>query len=97
MSCVEGCCCTREEFFMGLNQVMNKITMWVMGFSPLAIFCLIVNMMASQGLPALKSLMWYCLTVVIGIFCHILFLLLILKVFGKKSPIEFLKVLEKLG
>ena len=80
-----------SSFFIGLNEVMNKITMWVMRASPIAIFCLITNMMASQGMAALNSLLWYCLTVILGIFIHIVFLLFIVKVFGKKSPLEFLK------
>lgn len=80
-----------SNFFSGLNEVMNKITMWVMKVSPVAIFCLIANMMASQGIAALNSLLWYCLTVIIGIFLHIIFLLTLVKVLGKKSPIAFLK------
>mgnify|MGYP005649305159 CR=1 FL=1 len=80
-----------SNFFIGLNEVMNKITMWVMRVSPVAIFCLIANMMASQGIAALNSLLWYCLTVIIGILFHIIFLLILVKVLGKKSPISFLK------
>jgi len=80
-----------SNFFPSLNLVMNKITMWVMKLSPVAIGCLITNMMATQGIPALQSLSWYCITVIAGIFLHILFLLLIVKVFGKMGPITFLK------
>tara|TARA_B100000925_G_C22010284_1_gene475956 strand:+ start:3214 stop:4602 length:1389 start_codon:yes stop_codon:yes gene_type:complete len=80
-----------SSFFTGLNEVMNKITMWVMRISPVAIFCLIANMMASQGIAALNSLLWYCLTVIVGIFCHIIFLLLLVQVLGRKNPLEFLK------
>ena len=79
------------SFFAGLNIVMNKITMWVMKLSPIAIGCLITNMMATQGLPALQSLSWYCITIIVGIFFHILFLLFIVQVFGKMSPIKFLR------
>jgi proton glutamate symport protein len=79
------------QFFSSLNLVMNTITMWVMKLSPVAIGCLITNMIATQGLPALQSLSWYCVTVIVGIFIHIIFLLVIVKVFGKMGPITFLK------
>ncbi len=80
-----------SNFFSSLNLVMNTITMWVMKLSPIAIACLITNMMATQGIPALQSLSWYCITVVVGIAFHIIFLLIIVQVFGKMSPFTFLK------
>ena len=76
------------SFFMGLNEVMHKITLWVMSASPVAILCLIANMMAKQGLAALNSLMWYCLTIIIGIALHIVFLLFLVRTIGKKSPLS---------
>ena len=79
------------SFFSGLNLVMNTITMWVMKMSPVAIGCLITNMMATQGIPALQSLSWYCLTIIVGIAIHIIFLLIIVQLFGKMSPIKFLQ------
>ena len=83
------------SFFMGLNEVMHKITLWVMSASPIAILCLIANMMAKQGLAALNSLMWYCLTIIIGIALHIVFLLFLVRTIGKKSPLEFLKGIKE--
>ena len=79
------------NFFQGMNVVMNKITLWIMGLSPFAIACLITNMMAKQGIAALQALGWYCITVVFGIFLHIIFLLAILKVLGKMNPLKFLR------
>ena len=78
------------SFFSGLNMVMNQITMWVMRLSPVAISCLIINMMATQGIPALQSLSWYCITIIVGIAAHIIFLLFIVQVLGKMSPLKFL-------
>lgn len=80
-----------SSFFAGLNEVMNQITMWVMKLSPVAIGCLITNMIATQGIPALQSLSWYCVTVIVGIAVHIGFLLLIISVFGKMNPLTFLR------
>ena len=80
-----------SSFFAGLNEVMNQITMWVMKLSPVAIGCLITNMIATQGIPALQSLSWYCITVIVGIAVHIGFLLLIISIFGKMNPLTFLR------
>lgn len=80
-----------SQFFISLNNVMNLITMWIMKLSPLAIGCLITNMMAAQGLAALQSLSWYCLTVIIGIAIHIIFLLSVVKIIGGMNPLKFLK------
>jgi len=52
-------------------------------------------MMASQGLAALSSLAWYCATVIIGIALHIAFILFLVSVIGKKSPIEFIKGIKE--
>ncbi|MBG09274.1 MAG: hypothetical protein CME68_10980 [Halobacteriovoraceae bacterium] len=79
------------SFFIALSKVMNVITMWLMKLSPVAIGCLITSMVATQGLPALKSLAWYCLTVIAGIGLHIFCLLAIVSIFGKMSPFTFLK------
>jgi proton glutamate symport protein len=79
------------NFFLSLNVVMNKITMWIMSFSPLAIGCLITSMIATQGLPALKSLAWYCITVIVGIAIHIVCLLALVAIFGKMNPITFIQ------
>ena len=43
-----------SSFFAGLNEVMNQITMWVMKLSPVAIGCLITNMIATQGYQRYK-------------------------------------------
>ena len=79
------------NFFIGLSEVMNVITMWLMKLSPLAIGCLITSMVATQGMPALKSLAWYCLTVIAGIGIHIVCLLALVYFIGKMSPLKFLQ------
>lgn len=79
------------SFFQGLNEVMMKITLWVMNIAPLAIGCLIASTVAKQGIDALISLGWYCATVVIGIGAHVIFLLTLVAVLGKMSPLTFLK------
>lgn len=81
-------------FFRALNEVMMKITLWIMMIAPLGIFCIMAGLVATLGVDALKSLAWYCLAVIGGIALHVCFLLTIVSVIGKKSPLEFLKGIQ---
>ena len=79
------------NFFIGLNEVMMKLTMWLMEISPYGIGCIIASLVATLGIPALISLSWYCATVIIGIGIHILVLFTLVAVLGKMSPLVFAK------
>ncbi len=79
------------QFFVALADVMMKVTLWVMEFAPIALGCIIASLVATLGVDALTSLGWYCITVVFGIGIHIIILLMIVSVFGKTSPLTFMK------
>ncbi len=79
------------EFFTSFNKVMLVITLWIMELAPIGIACIIASLVASLGIDALKSLAWYCVTVVGGIGVHILVLLALVKVVGKMAPMTFLR------
>lgn len=79
------------SFFQGLNEVMMKITLWVMNLAPVAIGCIIASLVAKLGVDALQSLVWYCITVIVGIAVHVVALLAIVAVLGRMNPIEFMR------
>jgi Na+/H+-dicarboxylate symporter len=79
------------DFFKAFNEVVMKITLWVMEVAPLAIGCIIAQVLMELGVDAIKALGWYCLTVVVGIGLHVIVLLAIVSVFGNMSPVTFLK------
>lgn len=79
------------DFFHALNGAMMKITLWLMAASPVALGCIVASLVATLGLDALKSLGWYCATVVVGIAIHVAFLLSLIAILGRSSPIEFAK------
>ncbi len=74
----------------GANAAIMMITGWVMRFSPLFIFCLIVALAARQGAAAFQSLFWYVLTVLLAILAHNIVLMTILRVIGKHSVRKFM-------
>ncbi|MCC6699020.1 MAG: dicarboxylate/amino acid:cation symporter [Candidatus Hydrogenedentes bacterium] len=79
------------DFFKAFNAVMMTITLWLMRLAPVCIGCIIASMIATLGVDALKSLLWYCMTVVGGIGVHICALLSLVLVVGRMSPFRFLR------
>ncbi|OYW97246.1 MAG: hypothetical protein B7Z14_18240, partial [Bosea sp. 32-68-6] len=53
-----------RDLFNQLADVMTLITTWVMKFTPLAVFCLVIPAIAEVGLGILQNLVPYVLTVV---------------------------------
>jgi solute carrier family 1 (neuronal/epithelial high affinity glutamate transporter), member 1 len=78
------------RFFEALNDVMMKITLWIMEIAPIGVGCIMASLVATLGTDALQSLAWYSATVVGGIGVHICVLLLIVSLIGRMSPAKFL-------
>lgn len=81
-------------FFRGFNKVMMTITLWVMEIAPVAIGCLIASLVATLGYDALRSLGWYCATVIGGIAVHLCLLLTLVAVLGRMSPGTFIRGIQ---
>ncbi len=75
-------------FFQGLNEVIMQITHWLMAVSPVAIACIVAELVATTGPEVFESLGWYCLTVIGGILVHVLVLLAICKLIGGVGPLQ---------
>lgn len=76
------------QFFSGLNAVMLKITNWLMSLAPICIAFLVAKLIAESGPNVFGSLLWYCLTVIVGIVLHVGVLVTIAKVFGGVGPAQ---------
>ena len=80
-----------RDLFNQLADVMTLITVWVMKFTPLAVFCLIIPAIAEVGVGVLQNLVPYVLTVVGALLMHSLVVLpLVLKLMGV-SPLQHYK------
>ena len=76
----------------GCNSIMQKMVEVVMTVAPYGVFCLIANLVGTTGVENLKEIFSLVLTVWGGCLVHILvFLPLLLKFYGKVSPIKFYK------
>jgi proton glutamate symport protein len=80
------------SFFEGLNEIMLKMSDWVMRLAPFGVFALMAYTIGTTGLEVLKPLALYMLTVIAGLLVHAcLTLPVLLAAIGEYSPIRFIK------
>ncbi|MBX3180188.1 MAG: dicarboxylate/amino acid:cation symporter [Candidatus Hydrogenedentes bacterium] len=79
------------RLFSAMNDIIMKITLWIMEFSPLAIGCLMGSTMATLGFDALQSLAWYSLTIVLALALHSVFIVGIVSYLARIRPAFFLR------
>lgn len=83
------------RFFQGLNEVIMRITHWLMQIAPVAIGCIVAKLVAETGPGVFVSLGWYCATVLIGIGVHFVVLIGIAKFVGGVSPVQLYRGLRE--
>ncbi len=83
---------TLTAVFTEFNDVMMTITMMVMKFAPLGVFCLVAKTFSVLGVDALSGLVKYLVTVFIGlgIHCFVVYAFLLV-IFTKLNPVKFFK------
>jgi Na+/H+-dicarboxylate symporter len=74
--------------FSALNEVIMRITSWLMALSPIAVGCIIAALVGKNGPGVFQSLGWYCLAVIGGIGVHVFVLVSIARVLGKIRPLD---------
>ncbi|MDQ3801067.1 MAG: dicarboxylate/amino acid:cation symporter [Acidobacteriota bacterium] len=73
-----------------LFQITTKIIDIIMKFAPIAVACLIFNNIAQFGLDLLQSLMWFVVTVLLGLGLHFFGVYsLSLALLSRINPLEF--------
>ena len=80
------------DFFDSLNEVVMKMVDLIMLFAPYAVFALLANVIiAFDDTEILLKLLVYALCVVGGLALMIVFYLMLVSVYTKKSPMWFLQ------
>ncbi|MFO1438011.1 MAG: dicarboxylate/amino acid:cation symporter [Verrucomicrobiaceae bacterium] len=77
-----------RDVFNQLADVMTLITTWVMKFTPLAVFCLVIPAIAEVGVGVLQNLVPYVLTVVGALLLHTLVILPVVLKLAGVSPLQ---------
>lgn len=86
---------TLRGMFNELTDVMTLVTTWIMKFTPVAVFCLVVPAIAEVGVGVLKNLVPYVLTVAGALVLHTAGVLpLVLKFLAKRAPLRHFKDME---
>ena len=81
-----------SSFFDSAFEAMLQITHWIISLTPIGVFALSANTIATLGISSLLSVLTYFLTVVAGLVIHATIILpIVLKVFGNYSPVALFR------
>lgn len=79
---------TQQTFWLGVYEVMTRITGWVMKFAPIGVFGLVSAVVAKTGFSALRPLALFFFTVLAGLVFHsVVTLPIVLKFIARVSPL----------
>ena len=80
---------TLRNFWQGVFDVMMRITNLVMRFAPIGVFALVAKVVATTGLAAFKPLMYFFITVLLGLALHFFVSTsIILRLLGRVNPLR---------
>lgn len=81
-----------KDFINGLNEVIMKMVDLIMLFAPFAVFALICPLIVETPDSNLFiALMWYMITVIIGLLIVLILYGVFIALFAKRNPIWFYK------
>jgi len=88
------------DLFHALNAAMLKIVKLIILFAPIGIYGLVATQIANTGgggafYSELERLMWFVITVTLGLFLHAIVLCVILWTIGKRNPLSYIGYLSK--
>ncbi len=79
-----------RSFFVGANEAVMTMTMWVMALAPIGVFGLIADIVLNTGFDSFGALAAYMATVQLGLALHAVVILpLLLWVLGRRKAHEF--------
>ncbi len=79
-----------------LQQVCMTVVRWAMLLAPFAVFGLMARLTSQIGLDALVSMAFYVATVLLGLLLMLIAYLVMLFVFARQHPLEFLRATREL-
>lgn len=73
-------------------ELMMRVLLWVVALVPLAVFGVVAASVGQkEGVQVFRSLIWLIVVVLIGLSCQVLWYLVIMAIFGRMSPLRFLR------
>ncbi len=84
------------ELLGSLQQVCMTIVRWAMWLAPIAVFGLMARLTSQVGINALIGMSHYVVTVIFALFLLLLFYLIIVFIFTRQAPLQFLSATREL-
>lgn len=78
-----------------LQEVCMTMVRWAMLLAPVAVFGLLARLTSSMGLGAMVGVIAYIATVVAGLGILLVFYLLLVTIFARRSPLVFLRAIRE--
>lgn len=78
-----------QEFIKNGNALFSKITTMIIKTMPVALFCIVANIILTTGAESLLSLLHVFGTVIVGLCAMVVFYILFLSIVGKLNPFKF--------
>jgi Na+/H+-dicarboxylate symporter len=76
---------------LGFDLLM-RVLLWVVALVPLAVFGVVAASVGQkEGIQVFRSLIWLIVVVLIGLSCQVLWYLIVMAIFGRMSPLRFLR------
>ncbi|WP_406696571.1 dicarboxylate/amino acid:cation symporter [Singulisphaera sp. Ch08] len=73
-------------------DLLMRVLLWVVALVPLAVFGVVAASVGQKGgIQVFSSLIWLIVVVLIGLSCQILWYLVVMVIFGRMSPLKFLR------
>ncbi|MEW6446029.1 MAG: dicarboxylate/amino acid:cation symporter [Pseudomonadota bacterium] len=83
-----------RSFWVGVFEVMMRITHWVLRFAPIGVFALVAKVVSESGLEAIRPLAGFMLTVLLALMFHLLITLpLILRLVAGVNPLRHFRAM----
>ena len=80
-----------KDFFEGCNTLFLKVTIIIVGFIPVAVFCSICSLVMLTGGDTLVSLLYFMAAVLVGMAAMMAVYCLLILVVGHLNPLTFLR------
>ncbi|QBY05755.1 dicarboxylate/amino acid:cation symporter [Thalassotalea sp. HSM 43] len=74
-----------------VQKVCMTIVIWLMKYTPIVVFGLILNTVVQMGLGAIVAVSMFFATVVLGMLCMVLVYMLIIAILTPHNPLTFIK------
>ena len=86
---------TLQHFWRGVSDTMVAMTMFIMQFAPIGVFCLIAETVSATGFGAFKPVLGFFLTVVVALALHTFVALpLALTILGRIKPVRHFRAMS---